>query len=70
MSITRDSNSTNKLEVDGALILLPSLHPCSVLRVFKANYSYMERKEVETRMRGHLEIELGISPIEGRAVTN
>ena len=35
-SITRNSNSTDKPEVDGALILLPSLHQCSVLRVFKA----------------------------------
>ena len=36
MSITRNSNSTDKPEVDGALILLPSRHPCSVLWVFKA----------------------------------
>ena len=35
-SITRNSNSTDKLEVDGALILLPPPHQCSVLRVFKA----------------------------------
>ena len=49
-SITRDSNSTDKLEVDGTLILPPSLHQCSVLRVFKASQSYTERREVETRM--------------------
>ena len=35
-SITRNSNSTDKPEVDGALILLPPLHQCSFLRVFKA----------------------------------
>ena len=36
MSITYDSNSTDKLEVDGALILPPAPSvPCSV-RVFKA----------------------------------
>ena len=35
-SITRNSNSTDKLDVDGALNLLPPLHQCSVLRVFKA----------------------------------
>ena len=35
MSITYDSNSTDKLEVDGALILPPAPSvPCSV-RVFK-----------------------------------
>ena len=34
-SITRNSNLTDKHEVDGALILLPTLHYCSVLRVFK-----------------------------------
>ena len=36
-SIARDSNSTDKLEVDGALILPPSLHQCFVLRVLKAS---------------------------------
>ena len=35
--ITRDSNSTDKLEVDGALILPLSLHQSPVLRVFKAS---------------------------------
>ena len=39
-SITRNSNSTDKPEVDGALILLPPLHQCSVLRVFKATKLY------------------------------
>ena len=34
-SITRNSNSTDKPEVDGALILLPPLHQWSVFRVFK-----------------------------------
>ena len=34
-SITRNSNSTDKPEVDGALILLPSLHQCSDLRYLK-----------------------------------
>ena len=41
---------TDKLEADGALISPPSLHQCSVLRVFKAGPSYSERREVETRM--------------------
>ena len=35
-SITHDSNSTDKLEDDGALILPPSLQQYSVLRVYKA----------------------------------
>ena len=35
-SITRNSNLTDKPEVDGALILLPPRHQCTVLRVFKA----------------------------------
>ena len=30
MLITRNSNSTDKPEVDGALILLPPLNQCSV----------------------------------------
>ena len=34
-SITRNSNSTDKHNVDGALILLPLLHQCSVLRLLK-----------------------------------
>ena len=50
-SITRASNSTDKLEVDGVLILTPSPHQCSVLRVFKSvRRSYTKRKEVEPRM--------------------
>ena len=39
---------TDKLEVDGALLLPPSLHQCSFLRVFKASQSYTERREAET----------------------
>ena len=35
MSITRNSNSTDKPEVDGALISLTPLHQCSVLLVFR-----------------------------------
>ena len=35
MLITCDRYSTDKLEVDNALILAPSLHQCSVLRVLK-----------------------------------
>ena len=31
----------------------PSLHQCSVSRVFKASQSYTERREVETRMWCH-----------------
>ena len=37
-------------EDDGVLILPPSFHQCSVLRVVKATLSYTEMKEVETRM--------------------
>ena len=40
---------TDKLEVEGALILTPSIHQCSVLRVFQASQSYPERIEVETK---------------------
>ena len=41
---------TEKLDVDGEFLLPPSLHYCSVLRVFKASQSYTERREVEIRM--------------------
>ena len=34
-SITRNSNSTDKPDAGGALILLPPLHQCSILRVLK-----------------------------------
>ena len=44
-SITRDSNSTDKPEVDGALILLPPRHQCSVLRVFKATQATQNGKK-------------------------
>ena len=44
-SITHDSNSTDKLEDDGALILTPSLQQCSVLRVYKAGYLKLHRTE-------------------------
>ena len=51
-SITCDSNSTDKREVDGALISLPSLslYQCSDLRVLKVSQSCTERSAVETRM--------------------
>ena len=45
MSITRDSNSTDKPEVDGALKILPPLHQCSVLRVFKATKATLKGKK-------------------------
>ena len=35
-SITYDSNSTDKLEDDGVLVLTPSLQQCSGIRVYKA----------------------------------
>ena len=44
-SITRKSNSTDKPEVDGALILLPPRHQCSVLRVFKATLATQNGKK-------------------------
>ena len=40
---------TDKPEVDGVLILPPSLHQCSILSVFKASQSETKEK-VETRM--------------------
>ena len=36
--MTCNINSTEKPEIDAALILFPLLHQCSVLRVFKATY--------------------------------
>ena len=51
---------TDKLvEVDGALILSPSLYQCSVLREFKARQNYTVRREVETRMGSHRGLTLG-----------
>ena len=41
-SITRNSKSADKREVDGALILLPLLHQCSALRVFKATFNWCQ----------------------------
>ena len=49
-SLKVPSNSTDKLEVDGALLLPPSLNQCSFLRVFKGSQGYTVRREVETRM--------------------
>ena len=43
--MARISNSTEKPEVDGALILLPTLHQNSVLRVFKATQAKMKGKK-------------------------
>ena len=51
---------TDKLvEVDGALILFPSLHQLSVLREFKARQNYTVRREVETRIGCHWGLTLG-----------
>ena len=44
-SITRNSNLTDKPEIDGTLILLPTLHECSVLRVFKGTLAKQNGKK-------------------------
>ena len=44
-SITRNSNSTDKPDVDVTLILLPPRHQCSVLRVFKATQATQNGKK-------------------------
>ena len=62
---------TDKLEVDGWILLSPSLHQCSILRVFKASQSYTVRKErswnKEVMSAG---IKLGTSCTEGSALTD
>ena len=59
---------TDKLvEVDSTFILPPSLHQCSILRVFKAHHeSYTERRDVIS----HAEIKLGTSCTKGYALTS
>ena len=50
--ITRNSNSTDKPEVDSVLILLPPLHQTGApFYGYLKLLSYTERKEVKTRMR-------------------
>ena len=44
-------NSTDKLEVDRALILPPSLHQCSVFKVFKATVRATQKGEILTQGR-------------------
>ena len=49
-------NSTDKLEADRALILPPSLHQCSVSKVFKAIVRATQKGEILTQgrdVRGH-----------------
>jgi len=54
-SVAENSNLTNKFETDGALIYppAPSLHLCSIKRVFKATSTYTETKKVERRICGN-----------------
>ena len=48
MSVAQNSHYlTNKLEADGELILPPSLHQCSVLRVFKDIYQATRKQGFE-----------------------
>ena len=44
-------SSTDKLEVDRALILPPSLHQCSVFKVFKATVRATQKGEILTQGR-------------------
>ena len=44
-SATRNSTSTDKAEAGGALILHPSLHQCTILRVFKATRKGKKSKQ-------------------------
>ena len=44
-------NSTDKLEVDRTLILPPSLHHCSVFKVFKATVRTTQKGEILTQGR-------------------
>ena len=65
MSITCVTVITDKfVEVDGALILSPSLHQCSILREFKARQNYTVRREVETRMGCHRESTSGTTALK------
>ena len=48
-SVARNSHLSNKPEADLALISPPLSTSALHLRVFKATYSYTERKEVERR---------------------
>ena len=49
MSVARNSHMINQPGANGALVL-PPLHYCFILRVFKATESYTERKEGERRI--------------------
>ena len=44
-SATRNSTSTDKAEAGGALILHPSLHQCTILRVLKATRKGKKSKQ-------------------------
>ena len=65
MLITCVTVITDKfVEVDGALILSPSLHQCSILREFKVRQNYTLRREVETRMECLWESTLGTTALK------
>ena len=69
--VTQNSHVTNKPGADGALILPPSHHQCSVLQAFKS-YLKQHGKEGSQKknLRSHQAIELGTSYNEGRAITD
>ena len=48
---SKTGNSTDKIEVDRALILPPSLHQCSVFKVFKATVRSTQKGEILTQGR-------------------
>jgi len=72
MSVAQNSHYlTNKPEADGELILPPSLHKCSVLRVFKDIYQATRKRRSRNKdLRSHQGIDLRISRTDGRALTN
>ena len=62
---------TNKPGADGALILPPSHHQCSVLQAFKSYLKqYGKDGSQKKNLRSHQAIELGTSYNEGRAITD
>ena len=67
MSVAQNSHYlTNKPEADSELILPPSLHQCSVLRVLKDIYQ-ATRKRKKSKQGFQ---DLRISRTDGRALTN
>ena len=61
---------TDKLDVDGAVILPPISINASFLRVFKARQSYTERREVETTIWCHRGSNSRPRTLKARTLTN